>query len=143
VSPPVRKVLIYATSPRGLLVFDEPDFPEVPLQVPGGNVEAGEDDLEAAQREFMEETGLPCPAEAEFMRVFDYRFERDGVARRHRRSLFRFRLGGDVPVTWEHVERSPSNGAAPIRFRLFWIDPREAPSRLGLGMGIGIEGLAG
>ena len=53
-----RKALIYATSPRGLLVFDEPDFPSVPTQVPGGTIDAGETPMEAAYREFEEETGL-------------------------------------------------------------------------------------
>ena len=32
---PIDKVLIYATWNDRLLVFEEPDFPETPLQVPG------------------------------------------------------------------------------------------------------------
>lgn len=48
-----RKVLICATSRRGLLVFDEPDYPDVPLQVPGGTVEPDEDLQAAAVREFL------------------------------------------------------------------------------------------
>lgn len=55
---PIDKVLIYATWNDRLLVFEEPDFPETPLQVPGGTVDAGEDILAAAYREFAEETGL-------------------------------------------------------------------------------------
>ncbi len=51
----IEKALIYATTSRGLLVFDEPDFPEVPLQVPGGTVEVGEPVIDAARREFGEE----------------------------------------------------------------------------------------
>lgn len=140
-SQPSRKVLIYATSAQGLLVFEEPDFPEVPLQVPGGSVEPGEDDLTAARREFEEETGLACPATMEPMGSVEYRTLRGGMERVHNRSRFRLRLTGELPSSWEHVERLPSNGAAPIRFRLFWIDPREAGSRLGLEMGQGIEEL--
>ena len=34
--PDALKVLIYATWRDGLLVFDEPDFPLVQWQVPGG-----------------------------------------------------------------------------------------------------------
>lgn len=54
----LRKVLIYATYDAKLLVFREPDFPTVPLQVPGGTLEPNETPLSGAKREFMEETGL-------------------------------------------------------------------------------------
>ncbi|MGZ2426356.1 NUDIX domain-containing protein [Rhizobium laguerreae] len=54
----IEKALIYATNSCGILVFDEPDFPEVPLQVPGGTVEEGEPVIDAARREFGDETGL-------------------------------------------------------------------------------------
>jgi 8-oxo-dGTP pyrophosphatase MutT (NUDIX family) len=63
----IEKVLIYATSTRGLLVFDEPDFSEVPLQVPGGTVDPGEVLLEAARREFEEETGLQVESAFRFL----------------------------------------------------------------------------
>ncbi len=49
---------MHATSSRGLLVFEEPDFPEVGVQVPGGTVEPDEGVLAAARRELHEETGL-------------------------------------------------------------------------------------
>lgn len=59
-----RKVLIYGTSSSGLLVFDEPEFSEVPIQVPGGTVDPDEDIFEAARREFheppLEEAALAC-----------------------------------------------------------------------------------
>ena len=57
----IEKALVYGTTSHGLLVFDEPDFPEVPIQVPGGTVEAGEQVIDAARREFGEEPG--CWAE--------------------------------------------------------------------------------
>lgn len=56
--PDAHKVLIYATWRGRLLVFDEPDFPEIEFQVPGGTVEPGEATATAALREFTEETGL-------------------------------------------------------------------------------------
>lgn len=61
------KALIYATSRRGLLVFEEPDFPEVPLQVPGGTIDVGEEPEVAAVREFLEETGLTETPKMDFL----------------------------------------------------------------------------
>ncbi len=57
---PIDKVLIYATLRERLLVFAEPDSPQMPLQVPGGTVDPGEDVHLAAYREFEEETGIKC-----------------------------------------------------------------------------------
>lgn len=41
-----------------LLVFAHADMPEVPIQIPGGSVEAGESLEDALQREIAEECGL-------------------------------------------------------------------------------------
>ncbi|MEQ9228544.1 MAG: NUDIX domain-containing protein [Parvibaculum sp.] len=129
-----EKVLIYATSARGLLVFDEPDFPEVPIQVPGGTVDAGEELLAAASREFHEETGLTGCSAFRFLGTADYHLLRDGVSRIIRRSYFHLSLEGDLPESWHHTEETPSDGGPAVLFRLFWLDLAEARSRLGLGM---------
>lgn len=78
------KVLIYATASRGLLVFSEPDFPEIPLQVPGGTIDAGEDPLPAARREFSEETGLTAPDLRPLGRFDQLAQTRDGPLMLHR-----------------------------------------------------------
>lgn len=41
-----------------LLLFTHVDYPDAPIQIPGGTIEAGEDPYAAAQRELAEESGL-------------------------------------------------------------------------------------
>ncbi len=57
-----RAARVLAVSPAGrVLLFEggDPDRPHVRIwHAPGGGVEAGESDRDAAQREFLEETGL-------------------------------------------------------------------------------------
>lgn len=129
-----RKVLIYATSERGLLVFDEPDYPDVPLQVPGGTVEPGEDLSAAAIREFLEETGLSPPGPFVHLVTAPHTYTRHGHGRVLERSYFHVRI--DVaPAEWIHTEQTPHDGSAPIAFRLHWISLDHARMALGLGMG--------
>lgn len=121
-----HKAYIYLTAGRDLLVFRQPDQPWVGLQVPGGTVDPGESHLQAALREFHEETGLALPhaldALTEQMVLYDNAAGRDV----HHRRLYHARM----PVTaqarrrarWEHFEMSPSAGGDPIRFELFWMD---------------------
>lgn len=47
-----------AEGPEKLLLFTHPDFPDAPIQIPGGTVEAKEDVETALRREIEEETGL-------------------------------------------------------------------------------------
>jgi 8-oxo-dGTP pyrophosphatase MutT (NUDIX family) len=129
-----RKVLIYGTSVSQLLVFDEPDFPEVPLQVPGGTVAPDESILDAARREFHEETGLSFTAGFNFLGTSDYSFVRDSRRQILERSYFHIVLPSDLPETWLHYEQEPSGGGLPILFRFFWLDLAAARSQLGLGM---------
>ncbi|MBR7651635.1 NUDIX domain-containing protein [Brucella oryzae] len=131
---PIDKVLIYATWNNRLLVFAEPDFPDTPLQVPGGTVDTGEDILAAAYREFTEETGLLYDDGMIHLESFDYDYLERGQRELHRRHCFHLQLRVATPETWDHYEMSPCDGGAPILFRLFWLDRSSAQNRLGLRM---------
>jgi len=137
--PDALKVLIYATWRQRLLVFDEPDFPEVALQVPGGTVEAGENIAAAALREFSEETGILPTTPLAPLTVDDYRFSKDGREFCHRRHYFHIPLEGDQPATWLHREMTPFSGGDPILFLFFWLGFDDARRRLGYGMKHGLR----
>ncbi|AGB72936.1 MULTISPECIES: NUDIX hydrolase [Rhizobium] len=138
--PDAVKVLIYAVRDGHLLVFDEPDFPDVQLQVPGGTVESGEDIVAAAGREFEAETGF-APRELHPLGVQDYRFEKNGRDYYHQRHYFRCGISERAPATWLHHEMTPFDGGDPIGFRFFWLPIETASKRLGHGMEALIEHL--
>ncbi|AFL54211.1 8-oxo-dGTP pyrophosphatase MutT (NUDIX family) [Sinorhizobium fredii] len=132
--PDAHKVLIYATWRDSLLVFDQPDFPEVDLQVPGGTMEPGESPEAAARREFFEETGLAPREPFAQLATLDYRFVKSGSEIWHRRLYFHTALVGEQRQSWLHDEMTPDSGGPPIRFRFFWVSQSDASSRLGYGM---------
>jgi 8-oxo-dGTP diphosphatase len=119
-----HKAYVYLTCGTELLVFSEPDHPEVGLQVPGGTLDPGESYLQAARREFSEETGLSLDIAIESFADQDHFFE--DVPRcltgLHRRRHFHGHTREKPAKEWEHFETSPSTGGPPIRFALFWVD---------------------
>ncbi|MCQ1854750.1 NUDIX hydrolase [Neorhizobium galegae] len=133
-TPDAFKVLIYAVWQNRLLVFDEPDFPDQWLQVPGGTIEPGEAPDIAAAREFYEETGLAVDVPLHPLMVHDYRFQKDGSEICHRRHYFLLRLMGDYADTWIHIEEHRFDGGDPIRFRFSWMSLDDAARQLGGGM---------
>ncbi|HEV7318750.1 MAG TPA: NUDIX domain-containing protein [Ensifer sp.] len=132
--PDAHKVLIYATWQGRLLLFDEPDFPEIEIQVPGGTMEPGESPEQAAAREFTEETGLTSPQALTHLVTQDYHYKKDERTVCHRRHYFHVALGEEQQESWTHQEMTPFGGGEPIRFRFFWLEIEEARSRLGYGM---------
>ncbi|MCJ7994490.1 NUDIX domain-containing protein [Rhizobium cremeum] len=142
-TPDAFKVLIYVTWRDRLLVFDEPDFPEIALQVPGGTVEHPETVERAAFREFAEETGLEPKAPFRLIETCNHRFEQKGSLITHRRSYFHVALPEKPAETWVHWEKMPFGGGEPVRFRFFWLGLDEARQRLGYGMAEALACLGG
>lgn len=131
----VRKVLIYLTQGRRLLVFSHPFHPDAGLQVPGGTIEAGEDLREAATRELAEETGLAGFELGDLLGQADYSWRFANAARIDRRYFFHATIVGSVPETWRHYERYASDGTGPIAFDFFWWDLLGPPPQLTHGQG--------
>lgn len=136
-----NKALIYATNKRGLLIFREPDFPEVPPQVPGGTINNGEDPLAAAKREFAEETGILTPTEMTFLELDKHPFDRNGQPYQVNRYYYHAAVSDDLPETWDHHEKFAHDGADPILFRFSWVTLNNAPDILGIGMEVAIPSL--
>ncbi|WP_324252097.1 NUDIX hydrolase [Roseibium aggregatum] len=138
-----QKAYVYLTCGTELLVFVEPDFPNAGLQLPGGTVDPGESYLQAARREFAEETGLSLDIALESFADQDHIFKDvprclDGL---HRRRHFHGQIREKPATEWEHFEMSPNAGGPPIRFRLFWIDlfTMDAPTEARFFEGFGAQ----
>ncbi|WP_417695422.1 NUDIX hydrolase [Roseibium sp.] len=129
-----HKAYVYLTCGTQLLVFNEPDTPQLGLQVPGGTIDPGESYLIGARREFQEETGLQLDAAFEHFADQDLPFETlvaqgkhqappdRPLKGRHLRKHYHVRIPSRPAEEWEHYEMTPSNGGPPIRFRLHWVD---------------------
>ncbi len=129
-----HKAYVYLTCGSRLLVFDEPDNPQLGFQVPGGTIDPGESYLIGARREFVEETGLKLDTAFEHFADQDIPFDKlvaEGkvqpppdrpIRGRHLRKLYHAKVPDIPSEEWEHFEMTPSDGGPPIRFRLFWLD---------------------
>lgn len=119
-----HKAYVYLTCGPDLLVFKEPDFPSVGLQVPGGTLDPGESYLLAAKREFLEETGLSLDIAFESFADQKRMIKNapnclDGL---HCRRHFHGKIREKPASAWNYVESSPSAGGPPIRLQFFWFD---------------------
>ncbi len=129
------KAVLYVTHEDTVLVFREPAYPHIALQVPGGTVEDGEDIETAARRELLEETGLADIASLTLLGTRAYEFHSKGRACRHMRHHFHITLPGSPRERWSHWEQDSSLGLGPIEFDLFWMGIAQAAEELGYGFG--------
>jgi 8-oxo-dGTP pyrophosphatase MutT (NUDIX family) len=129
----IVKQKAYALITRGnqLLVFSEPDFPEVPIQIPGGTLEDGESPEIGVMREAEEETGLTALKFVAYLGFSDRTSIDNGVEKIQRRHYFHLLCAQDCLDRWLHDEIHPSEGPhEKITFELFWIPISTAISHL-------------
>ena len=102
-----------------LLVFAHRDFPDVPIQVPGGTVEFGEHPDDAVVREIMEESGL---TELQLIKKLgDIRIQGDGSHKSLQRFFYLFRVPETTADSWDH--RVGGNGEdVGLVFSYKWYD---------------------
>lgn len=88
--------------------------------LPGGGVDAGESEAQAAARECGEEAGLKVALDAQpFVRADHYFLHNDGVVRNTRGAFFAGRVVAEDPALKIEDDHT-----------LVWMDPREAVERL-------------
>ena len=129
---PRQRVIAYVTRVRGgrkeLLVFDLPELPETPTQVPAGRLNPGETLKQGLERELYEETGLRVAKVVRPLAGPEELAEgrRPGVAR-YDNHAFEVEVG-ETPEQWDHVCVSDGDDNGYV-FRCRWV-PLEPGLRL-------------
>ncbi len=122
----VEKVFAYILRNKGeqkqLLAFAHKGFPDVPLQVPGGTLEEGEDPVEGLKREVKEESGL---TDLDDIKVLG---EADIASAVNNEEFHAYFFRCDVNIdsdTWDHVVKGDGEDHG-LTFSYRWLDPQEA-----------------
>lgn len=118
----IKKVYAYIVKNNRLLVFSEPDFPDIGMQIPGGTVEENEKLEDALKREIFEETGLTKIKIKSYLGEDFIDLRNFGKNQIHERHFFQVELEEETNETWDHIEKFPSEGTEKeILFRFFWL----------------------
>ncbi|WP_339413617.1 NUDIX hydrolase [Pseudomonas sp. EA_35y_Pfl2_R5] len=141
-----NKVVIYVISREHLLAFYHADYPEVGYQVPAGTVESGEDPLEAARRELLEEAGLDLPPERFTLLGCESHDMRPFKCELHFRSYFYVKADEAFLDTWTHHElhAGTQNECSPTKFCYEWISTKyDIKNLLSVGQGRFVDRILG
>src|SRR5690554_2449027 len=104
-----------------LLVFSHKDYPDVPLQIPGGTVEENEELISALKREIHEETGL---TEFKIIKELGEIFYCNELNEQFNRHFYLVRVSKNTKDIWEH-EVSGKGEDNGLIFSYSWYDPQE------------------
>jgi len=99
-----------------LLLFTHPDFPEAPIQIPGGAVEEGEEIVAALYREIAEESGLDGLIIVRKLGVSEVPVVGHGILVRH---CYLLAAPEGVADEWIHVMQG-SGEDKDLRFAFAW-----------------------
>ena len=136
---PKRKAVVYAMRERAgrreVLVFDHAKFPDVSPQVPSGSVERGEDVLDGALREFIEESGAALKTKLRFLGSYVY--YKPHIDKFQERFHFNVEAGS-LPDQWTHFVTGEGSDR-DLEFRYYWMDVRDAAVKLQIGLGDGLK----
>lgn len=121
-----RKVSAYIVreSDKGydeLLVFSHKNYPDVPLQIPGGTVENDENFITALKREIYEETGL---TDYSIIKELGEIFYSNELNEKFNRHFYLVRVPKTTNDIWEH-EVSGKGEDNGLIFSYSWYDPQK------------------
>jgi ADP-ribose pyrophosphatase YjhB (NUDIX family) len=104
-----------------LLLFNQPDCPEAPIQIPGGGVEPQESIEYALHREILEECGLSDLTIIRKLGVSEicWRQPRKLISYRH---CFLLQASQHTPDVWDHIVQGDGIDAG-MKFSYFWHRP--------------------
>jgi 8-oxo-dGTP pyrophosphatase MutT (NUDIX family) len=123
----INKVYAHITRRDQLLVFHHVDFPGAGIQIPGGTLVDGEDPGVAVLREAYEETGLVGLRLVSYLGSHEWPISNAAGEEINLCHFYHLVCNQEVPDTWQHYERHPSDGSAvPILFEFYWLLLAEA-----------------
>jgi len=131
--PKVIAYLTHSCQPEKILVFRQPDFPSVGIQVPAGTIEENETPEQAVLREVREETGIQELQIVRFLgeELYDMSQYKPEV---HYRYFFHVEcLQLSIDETWSHVEQYGTGKG--VLFEFLWADLTGLDKKLIAGQG--------